>query len=111
MRLGEGENYEAVKVRLLKAGYGLQEHVDNAKKQTGFSQAQSLNVKTPAQNKDAKACKVSNLRCASPEVFGNSSAQAARFNEGNSQDMNQGKKNKETELLAMSNWSRVGGKR
>jgi hypothetical protein len=74
LRLGAGEDLDIVKLQFLKAGFGVQEHQDSTKLQTGFSQEQTLSTKSPVKaDIDVKMSKVNNLQSSGPEFFGNSS--------------------------------------
>lgn len=42
LRLAENEDVDNVKLQFLKAGFGVQEHEENPKKKSGFTQEQSL---------------------------------------------------------------------
>lgn len=49
LRLGGEDDVENVKLQFLKAGYGIQEHSDNPKKNSGFTSEQTLSIKSPVR--------------------------------------------------------------
>ena len=61
LRLGAGDDLDIVKLQFLKAGFGIQEHQENTKMNTGFSQEQTLASKSPVKTEvDVKMSKINN---------------------------------------------------
>ena len=55
LRLAANEDLDTVKLQYVKAGYAVQDHEDNPKKKSAFTQEQTLSTKSPQVNAtDAK---------------------------------------------------------
>jgi hypothetical protein len=61
VRLAQNEDLENVKFNFVKEGYSINEHSDNPKKKTNFTQEQNLMTKTSNAEIDAKTNKMQNL--------------------------------------------------
>jgi len=62
-----------LKLRLLKEGFGVQDHSENPKKKTGFTESMKLRGSSVNRSpqRDPKDSRAHNLSTANPEVFGN----------------------------------------
>lgn len=70
IRVQEGENVEQMKMNLVQKGLSIKETKRKANKNTGFTAAQQLQVKSPTRQLDAKSAKQANLGTQNPETFG-----------------------------------------
>ncbi len=61
VRVQEGENIDKLKMNLVKKGLNVSEFKNKANKNTGFSAAQKLQVKSPEREMDARTAKQMNL--------------------------------------------------
>ena len=113
LRLQNQEELDQVKMRFLQEGFSVIDHAENSKKKTGFTTEQSNRTKSPVKKEvNAKQSKIAQLSSNNPEMFGNNTQHANKFN-GNDDytEMNQNKADTLKESQAISNWTRVGGKR
>jgi hypothetical protein len=109
LRLQAEEDPEMVKLNFLKAGYSVQEHTENIKKKSGFTQElNNADKPTPKGNIDAKQTKVAMLQTNNPEVFGNTGS--ALLRQGPGQNSGEVKIANAQENLAIASWSKMGKK-
>lgn len=79
MRLQAEEDPEMIKLNFLKAGYAVQDHTENPKKKSGFTQELvNADKPTPKSDIDAKQTKVAMLQTNNPEAFGNTGSAILR---------------------------------
>lgn len=111
VRLGAEETADMVKVRLMKKGFGIQDHLENPKKKPNFSEEHYLRSKSPNPGSPVKGgaqySKVHNLTSSNPEIFGNSGNFSQEFNNGDFKGLKDASRNSKDEMKAMQSWTQV----